>query len=135
MIGRKDFDPRTDTFFLDAYLKSPSNYDSRMFSKAEQRIKEMEKEYKGFEGTDGFAQYLNDNPMNKGVIDFYNQYVNGQLRDLRAMANQIRRNQNMSPAEKKQQLQLLTNQQNRIKSAFTTALAGFDEGFEDLTYR
>lgn len=134
MIGRKDFDPRTDTFFLDAYLKAPSNYDSRMFSEAEKRIEEMEKDYKAVEGTANMGEYMRDNPMNKAVIDFYNSYVNSGLRDLRAQANQIRRSKTLSPAEKTQQLRLLTEQQNKVKSAFTTALAGYDEDFADLIY-
>lgn len=134
MIGRKDFDPRTDTFLLDMYVKAPSNYDSRMFSEAEKRIREMEKEYKAVEGTDNFNDYLEDNPMSKSVINFYNKQVNGSLRDLRTQANQIRRDKTMSPADKKQQLQLITKQQNQVKSAFTTALAGFDEDFGDLIY-
>jgi len=134
MIGRKDFDPRTDALFLDMYLKAPSNYDARMFSEAEKRIREMEKEYKAVEGTDNFNDYLEDNPMSKSVINFYNKQVNGSLRDLRAQANQIRRDKTMSPADKTQQLRLITKQQNQIKSAFTTALAGLDENFSDLIY-
>jgi hypothetical protein len=134
MIGRKDFDPRTDALFLDMYLKAPSNYDARMFSEAEKRIREMEKGYKAVEGTAAMGQYMQDNPMDKAVIDFYNSYVNGALRDLRAQGNQIRRDKTMTPAQKKQQLQLITKQQNQVKSAFTTALAGYDEDFGDLIY-
>ena len=134
MIGRKDFDPRTDTFLLDAYLKSPSNYDSRMFAEAEKRIKQMEKDYKSVEGTDAMAQYLEENPLDKGIVDFYNKYVNQDLKDLRAEANMVRRNKEMTPAEKQRELRLIIKQQNQIKSAFTNALAGYDEGFEEFTY-
>lgn len=134
MIGRKDFDPRTDTFLLDMYLKAPSNYDSRMFSEAEKRIRQMEKDYKAVEGTANMADYLNENPMDKTVIDFYNSYVNSSLRDLRTEANRIRKDKTMSPAEKTQQLRVLTKQQNQIKSAFTTAIASYDEDFGDLIY-
>jgi hypothetical protein len=134
MIGRKDFDPRTDTLFLDMYLKAPSNYDSRMFSEAEKRIRQMEKDYKSVEGTDAMERYLEERPMDKAVVDFYNRYVNQDLRDLRAEANRIRKSRELSPAEKKRELQVLTKQQNLIKSAFTTALAGYDEDFGDLIY-
>jgi hypothetical protein len=47
---------------------------------------------------------------------------------------EIRKDKTMSPAEKTQQLRLLTKQQNQIKSAFTTAIAGYDEDFGDLIY-
>jgi hypothetical protein len=40
---------------------------------------------------------------------------------------EIRKDKTMSPAEKTQQLRVLTKQQNQIKSAFTTAIAGYDE--------
>jgi hypothetical protein len=134
MTGRKDFDPRTDTFLLDAYLKSPSNYDSRMFAEAEKRIRQMEKDYKSVEGTDAEIQYLNENPMDKDIVDFYNEYVNQDLKDLRADANNIRRDRQKTPAEKQRELRLIIKQQNQIKSAFTNALAGYDEGFKDFTY-
>jgi hypothetical protein len=134
MIGRKDFDPRTDTFLLDMYLKAPSNYDSRMFSEAEKRIRQMEKDYKAVEGTANMADYMRENPMDKTVVNFYNSYVNSSLRDLRTEANRIRKDKTMSPAEKTQQLRVLTKQQNQIKSAFTTAIAGYDEDFGDLIY-
>jgi hypothetical protein len=126
MIGRKDFDPRTDTLFLDAYIKGPSNYDARQFASVEKKIKAMEKDYNSIEGTDRFAEYLAENPNDKAVINFYNTYVNGSLKDLRQQANVIRRDRNLGPQEKKDAVRLLVEQQNRIKSAFVTAVKGFE---------
>jgi len=134
IAGRKDFDPRTDTFLLDSYLKAPSNYDAIQFTKAENRIKDMERKLKALEGTPDYDEYVANNPMDQMAVDFYNETVNGELRDLRAEANKIRRDPNLSPKERREQLQLLTKQQNQIKSAFTTAMAGAYSGFEDLEY-
>lgn len=134
IAGRKDFDPRTDTFLLDSYLKAPSNYDAIQFTKAENRIKDMERKLKALEGTPDYDEYVANNPMDQMAVDFYNETVNGELRDLRAEANKIRRDPNLSPKERREQLQLLTKQQNQIKSAFTTAMAGAYPGFEDLEY-
>jgi hypothetical protein len=134
IAGRKDFDPRTDTFFLDSYLKAPSNYDAVQFTKAENRIKEMERRLKALEGPPDYDDYVINNPMDQMAVDFYNEIVNGNLRDLRAQANTVRRNPDMSPKERRDELQLLTKQQNQIKSAFVTAMAGAYEGFEDLEY-
>ena len=92
--------------------------------KVEGKIKDMERDYKSVEGTDQFAEYITDNPNSKAVIDFYNSYVNGALRDLRAQANMIRRNRDMSPQDKKNAIRLIVEQQNRVKSAFITAVEG-----------
>jgi len=126
MVGRKDFDPRTDTFLLDAYIKGPSNYDARQFGKVEDQIKDMERDYKSLEGTDRFGEYLEKNPNDKAVIDFYNSYVNGALRDLREQANVVRRDRSMNPQEKRDTIRLIIEQQNRIKSAFVNAVKGYN---------
>ena len=132
IAGRKDFDPRTDTLFLDAYLKAPSNYDAMQFTKAENKIKEMEKGLKTLEGTSDYMEYLADHPMDKQIVNFYNKTVNGQLRILRAQANAIRRSPDMSPKEKQEQLQLNIKHQNQIKSAFTSAMRGLDPRFDSI---
>ena len=134
IAGQKDFDPRTDTFLLDSYLKAPSNYDAIQFSKAEDLIKDMEQKLKALEGTPDYATYMSNNPTDQMAVDFYNETVNGELRDLRTEANRIRRDPNMSSKDRKNRIQLLTKQQNQIKSAFTTAMAGAYSGFEDLDY-
>jgi hypothetical protein len=134
IAGQKDFDPRTDTFLLDSYLKAPSNYDAIQFSKAEDLIKDMEQKLKALEGTPDYATYMSNNPTDQMAVDFYNETVNGELRDLRTEANRIRRDPNMSSKDRRNRIQLLTKQQNQIKSAFTTAMAGAYSGFEDLDY-
>lgn len=134
IAGRKEFDPRTDTFILDSYLKAPSNYDAIQFSKAENRIKDMERKLKALEGTPDYDTYVANNPMDQMAVDFYNEVVNDDLRDIRAEANRVRRDPDMSPKDRRDMLQLLTKQQNQIKSAFTTAMAGAYLGFEDLQY-
>jgi len=134
IAGRKDFDPRTDTFLLDSYFKAPSNYDAIQFTKAENKIKDMERKLKALEGTPDYDEYVANNPMDQMAVDFYNETVNGELRDLRARANEVRRDKEMTPQQKREELQLLTKQQNQIKSAFTTAMAGTYLGFEDLAY-
>lgn len=134
MAGNKEFDPRTDTFFLDSYLKAPSNYDAIEFSKAENKIKEIEKTLNSIKGTPAYADYLAENPMDKRIVDFYNKTVNGNLRNLRTRANEVRRNTSLSISERQDQLQLLIKQQNQIKSAFTTAIRGLSDDFASFGY-
>jgi hypothetical protein len=126
--GQKEFDVRTDTFLLDTYFKAPSNYDAIQFSKAESKIKEMEKKIKSLEGTEQYADYLESNPMAPATVKYYNKVVNGQLRNLRQRANEIRRS-DLSQKEKTELLQLLTKQQNQIKMAFVNALEGLETAY------
>jgi hypothetical protein len=126
--GQKEFDVRTDTLFLDSYFKAPSNYDAIQFSKAEAKIKDTEKRLKGLEGTDQYFDYLESNPMAPAVVKYYNQVVNGQLRNLRQRANEVRRS-DLSQKEKTELLQLLTKQQNQIKMAFVNAIDGIDTAY------
>jgi hypothetical protein len=126
--GQKEFDVRTDTFLLDSYFKAPSNYDAIKFSKAEAKIKDMERRLKSLEGTDQYGDYLESNPMGPATVKYYNQVVNGQLRNLRQRANEIRRS-DLSQKEKTELLQLLTKQQNQIKMAFVNALEGLETAY------
>jgi hypothetical protein len=134
MVGNKNFDPRTDTFFLDSYLKAPSNYDAIQFSKAENKIKEMAKILSTVKGTPAYAEYVSNNPTHPRIVKFYNDTINGKLRDLRTLANQVRRDPNLTTQERQDKLRLLINQQNRIKSAFTTAVSGLDDDFGSFGY-
>jgi hypothetical protein len=126
--GQKEFDIRTDTFLLDSYFKAPANYDAIQFSKAEGKIKELEKRFKALQGSPGLETFLEDNPMAPGVVSFYNKTVNGALRNLRAQANYVRRS-DMSQKEKNELLQQITKQQNQIKRAFVTAIEGLETGY------
>lgn len=134
MVGNKDFDPRTDTYFLDSYLKAPSNYDAIQFSKAENKIKEISKTLNSIKGTPAYSEYIADNPTHQQIVNFYNKTINSRLRDLRTMANQVRRDPNLNAKERQQQLQLLIKHQNQIKSAFTTAVSGLDDDFGSFGY-
>jgi len=133
IAGNKGFDPRTDAFFLDSYLKAPSNYDAIQFSKAENKIKDIEKRLKGLEGTPEYGEYIANNPNDPLVVNFYNTTVNGQLKSLREAANQVRRS-DLAPNEKQFRLQLLIKQQNQIKSAFNTALTAYLDDFAPFGY-
>jgi arsenate reductase-like glutaredoxin family protein len=126
--GQKEFDIRTDTFLLDSYFKAPANYDAIQFSKAEGKIKELEKRFKALQGSPGLETFLENNPMAPGVVSFYNKTVNGALRNLRAQANYVRRS-DMSQKEKNELLQQITKQQNQIKRAFVTAIEGLETGY------
>jgi hypothetical protein len=126
--GQKEFDIRTDSFLLDSYFKAPANYDAIQFSRAENKIKELDKRIKALQNTPQFGDFLEDYPMAPGMVNFYNKVVNGALRNLRTQANQVRRS-DMSQKEKNDMLQMLNKQQNQIKRAFLTAIEGLETGY------
>jgi arsenate reductase-like glutaredoxin family protein len=97
-------------------------------AKLRSKIKELDKRFKALQGTPQLETFLEDYPMAPGMVNFYNQTVNGALRNLRAQANYVRRS-DMTQKEKNEMLQLLTKQQNQIKRAFTTAVEGLDTGY------
>jgi hypothetical protein len=126
-MGNKNFDPRTDTFFLDSYLKAPSNYDATEFKKAEQKIADYAKKINAFKGTPQLSEFMEDNPQAMGVVKSYNKFVNGGLRNLNEAANRVRRS-DMTVKEKQDRLNVLRKQQNQLKSAYLNMLDA--RGFE-----
>jgi len=126
-MGNKNFDPRTDTFFLDSYLKAPSNYDATEFKKAEQKIADYAKKINAFKGTPQLSTFMEDSPEAMGIVKSYNKFINGGLRNLNEAANRVRRS-DMTVKEKQDRLNVLRKQQNQLKSAYLNMLDA--RGFE-----
>jgi hypothetical protein len=127
VAGNRDFDFKTDTLLLDAYLKAPSNYDARQFSEVEKEIKDMERRYRAFTSSgdsERMSQYFQDYPYDKAVVDYYNKF-NGQLNKLREMANKTRQNTTLTIKERQDQVRLIIDQQNRLKSGFVQSVAAY----------
>jgi hypothetical protein len=128
MSGEKDFDPKNDTLFLSSFIGTKSNVDAREFSKAEDYIKGLDKRIKSLESNpDALARFVENNPEQYMLVKFYNQEVNGALKKIRAAANQVRADPDMSIKERKAQLQELIQMQNTVKRRLL-------EGFETLGY-
>jgi hypothetical protein len=126
-MGNKNFDPRTDTFFLDSYLKAPSNYDATEFKKAELKIADYAKKINAFKGTPQLSTFMEDNPEAMGIVKSYNKFINGGLRNLNEAANRVRRS-DMTVKEKQDRLNVLRKQQNQLKSSYLNMLDA--RGFE-----
>jgi hypothetical protein len=119
--GKKDFDPRRDTLILDSFIGAPSNYDSRKFSEAEKKIETIKARLKNLENNPvGTEKYLDAHPMDMALVEFYNSSTNQALRDVRGIMNDIRRNREMTPKEKKEQLDQLQPVQNTIKRSLVS---------------
>jgi hypothetical protein len=127
LLGNRDFDFKTDTLLLDAYLKAPSNYDARQFSEVTKEIKSMEQRYRAFTTSgdpERMSQYFQEHPYDKAVIDYYNKY-NAQIDKLRALANTVRRDQSKTIKERQDEVRILIDNQNKMKSAFVQSVAAY----------
>jgi hypothetical protein len=127
IAGNRDFDFKTDTLLLDAYLKAPSNYDARQFSEVEKEIKNLERRYRAYTSSgdaERIADYFQEHPYDKSVIDYYNKF-NGQLNKLRELANKTRTNTNLTIKERQDQVRVLIDNQNKMKSAFVQSVAAY----------
>jgi hypothetical protein len=112
---------RRDTLILDSFVGAPSNYDSRKFSEAEKKIETIKARLKNLENNPvGTAKYLDAHPMDMALVEFYNSSTNQALRDVRGIMNDIRRNREMTPKEKKEQLDQLQPVQNTIKRSLVS---------------
>lgn len=116
VTGQKDFDPKNDILLLSSFVGTKSNVDAREFSKAEKEIKEYDKRINALKTQpDLLLQFVKSNPEKYEMVQYYNQAVNGQLRQLRQVANQVRVDKDISIAERKAKIEQIVNMENVIK--------------------
>ena len=116
VTGQKDFDLKNDTLFLSSFVGTKSNVDAREFSKVENQIKQMEKRVNALKDKpDLLGPYLEENAGDYYLVQYYNQQVNGTLRQLRSAANQIRVNREITIPERKEKLEEIVKMQNIVK--------------------
>ena len=114
--GQKEFNPKTDTLAFDSFFGAKSNFDAREFSKIENQIKDKERRLNMFKNDpERYAEYVMANPLDQGIVDMYNQGVNGELKKSRELANQYRAMPGLTPKERKELLDNIKEQQNLIK--------------------
>jgi hypothetical protein len=131
VTGQKDFDIKNDMPFVGSFMGTKSNVDAREFSKVEEKIKAFDKRINSLKDKpDQLSSFLQSEDAQKqfAAVQFYNQQVNGQLRQLRTVANQIRANDAFSPRERKNQLEEIVNMQNIVKRQLLNV-------FDDLDVR
>jgi len=125
--GQKDFDPKNDTLFLSSFIGTKSNVDAREFSKAEDYIKGLDKRINTLKDKpEMLEKFVDANPEQYMLVQFYNHEVNGALRKIRTAANQVRSDSSLSIKERKAQLQELITMQNTVKRRML-------EGFEAVS--
>jgi hypothetical protein len=126
VAGNKDFDPKHDLPFIGSFIGTKSNIDAREFSKVEDQIKAIDKRINSLKDKpEMLDRYLEANPNAYAAVEFYNAQVNGQLRQVRAVANQVRANGELTPRERKLQLEEINGISSTIKRQLLNV-------FEDL---
>lgn len=123
VTGYKEFDPKRDSIVFESFFGSPSNFDARQFSSVENQIKDIERRMNTLKSNNpaGYSDYLQNNPTHKYLVDYYNSQVNGRLRDIRKMMNDIRINREYTPKERGEMIDNLKPVQNLIKRNLLTA--------------
>lgn len=125
--GEKDFNPKTDTVLFDSFFGSPSNFDAREFSEAEKKIKELDRRLKTLEkDPENYFKFIDANPDAPVIVDYYNQAVNGDLKDLRQFANVVRADRSLSPKERNDTVKDIVRMQNMVKRAILNNFEAMD---------
>lgn len=127
VAGAKEFDPKNDMVFLSSFIGSKSNIDAREFSSIEKQVKEMEKRINALKDRpEQLQKFMDANPTAYSAVQFYNSQVNGSLRQIRAAANQVRANKDLTIMERKEQLKQLNDMSNLVKHRLVEAFDMFD---------
>jgi hypothetical protein len=130
--GEKAFNPKTDTILFDSFFGSPSNIDSREFSDMEKEIKALDIRLKTLQkDPENLAKFLDSNPDAMYRVAYYNQAVNGNLKTLRTMANNVRASRDLSPKERSETLKDIVRMQNLVKRSILNNFEALDEDMED----
>jgi hypothetical protein len=115
-FGMKEIDVKNDMPFLGSFIGTKSNVDAREYSKAEGRIKEMEKRINSLrDKPEMFRKYMEDHSEDYQLVQYYNNANNGALRNFRAIANQYRADPNLSIKERKEKVDDMVKLQNMVK--------------------
>ena len=71
------------------------------------------------------ASYLEKNPLDPEIIDFYNHQVNGRLKELRQQANQIRLMQGLTPRDRAEAMKSIKQEENIVKYELVQQFKGY----------
>jgi hypothetical protein len=110
------------------FFGAKSNFDAREFSKVENQIKDKERKLNMFKNDpERYMEYVTANPFDQGIVDMYNKGVNGDLKDVRALANKYRAMPGLSPKERKELLDNVKEQQNLIKRHLISVFGAYED--------
>ena len=113
---KKAFVAKTDIPFLGSFIGSNSDVVTRDYSKAAEKVKELQRKLNNFEKDPEMAlKYFTIHPFDKDIVEVYNAATGGPLKDLQTAANEIRRSTMLTPKEKTLELKDNKQMQSLIK--------------------
>ena len=102
--------------FFDSFIGSKSNYDARQYAKVEEKIKDKQRLLNSLKfRPDDYAAYVEKNPLDEEIVDFYERAINQDLKKLREQANFIRNTSELSTQQRRDLLKENTRMQNLAK--------------------
>jgi hypothetical protein len=102
--------------FLDSFIGTKSNYDSRQYAKVEDKVKDKQRLLNSLKfRPDDYIKYVEKNPLDEEIVDFYERAINQDLKNLREQANFIRNTSELSTQQKRDLLKENTRMQNMAK--------------------
>ena len=116
--GKKDFDAKSELFFLDSYIGKKSNFDAREFTKVENQILDKRTRMNALENNpEQYIKYIEKNPMDPIIVEIYNKNIGGDIKKIRSQLQYLRSlsMDQMSPKDKKPLVDDLNLMQNLLK--------------------
>jgi len=108
---------KQDSLILSGFIGTRSDYDARMWNKIEKDLDRRKDRLKELEQSDieMYYKYLADNPLDEFLVEQYKGDANGELKDLRSEAKEIRRSTDYDYNTKRDLLEANRVQQSLLK--------------------
>jgi hypothetical protein len=124
----KEFNIKTDAALFGSFFGAKTNVDSREYGEIEKRIKELDKRLYTLDtqAPDRAAAFDARNPLARSLVDAY-KARQGEISKLRAEANEIRRNTQLSQKDREELLRIAIMQQNILKHEMVMDFKAYGE--------
>ena len=108
---------KQDSLILSGFIGTRSDYDARMWNKIERDLERRKDRLKELEQSDVemYYKHLVDNPLDEFLVEQYKGDANGELKDLRSEAKEIRRSTDYDYSTKRDLLEANRIQQSMLK--------------------
>jgi DNA-binding phage protein len=126
--GEKEFNAKTDAALFGSFFGAKTNVDSREYGEIEKRIKDLDKRLYTLDerAPDKAAEFDVENPLARGLVDAYKERQ-GELSKLRAEANEIRRDRNLSEKDRRALVRISIMEQNLLKHEMVQDFKAYGE--------
>lgn len=102
--------------FIDSFIGTKSNYDARQYASVEEQVQKKQRLLNTLKfRPDDYAAYIEKNPNDEEIVDFYERAIQGDLKKLREQANFVRNTSELSTQQKRDLLKDNTRMQNLAK--------------------